>query len=124
MASKFPGKHEEEYRRNLGAFGIGGPLGVQNIGTLSGGQKSRVVFAMMNMLNPHVLILDEPTNHLDMDSINALVQAVSVFQGGVIVVSHDQKFIKATCKEIWTCSNGLVKRFNGEIEDYVDSIVV
>lgn len=123
LASKFPGKLEEEYRRNLGAFGIGGPLGLQTIGTLSGGQKSRVVFALMNMQNPHILILDEPTNHLDMDSIDALVAAIKKFQGGVVVVSHDQKFVKACCNEIWTCSSGVVRRFDGEIEDYVKSIV-
>lgn len=123
MNKKYPNKSEEECRRCLGAFGIGGPLGTQKIGTLSGGQKSRVVFAMMSLINPHVLLLDEPTNHLDMDSIDALLKALEAYKGAVVVVSHDQKFIKSCCSEIWTCSGGSVKRFNGEIEDYVSSII-
>jgi ATP-binding cassette, subfamily F, member 3 len=66
LAKKFPGMVEEDYRRVLGRFGLTGMTAMQPIGTLSGGQKSRVVFAWMSMMNPHVLILDEPTNHLDM----------------------------------------------------------
>lgn len=58
----------------------------------------------MSMKNPHVLILDEPTNHLDMASIDALVRAIEAFQGGVVIVSHDQKFIEACAREIWTCN--------------------
>ena len=61
FASKFPGKNEEEYRRMLGNFGISGSTGLQSLGTLSGGQKSRVVFSMMGLVHPHILILDEPT---------------------------------------------------------------
>lgn len=123
LARRFPGNTEEHYRRSLGAFGLGGPLALQTIGTLSGGQKSRVIFAAMYLQAPHVLILDEPTNHLDMDSIEALVQALNSFNGGVIVVSHDQRFLRAACRELWLCCDRTVRRFDGDVDDYVASLL-
>ncbi|RUP31129.1 P-loop containing nucleoside triphosphate hydrolase protein [Jimgerdemannia flammicorona] len=101
MANKWPGRTDEEYRRHLGSFGITGMVGLQQIKTLSGGQKSRVAFACLGLQNPHILILDEPTNHLDMDSIEALQEALAVFKGGVVIVSHDERFIDTVCNEIW-----------------------
>jgi ATP-binding cassette, subfamily F, member 3 len=68
MAQKFPGKSEEEYRRQLGNFGITGMTGLQSLETLSGGQKSRVTFACLGLQNPHILILDE-VNHNSFDFI-------------------------------------------------------
>ncbi|CAG8521892.1 5413_t:CDS:10 [Acaulospora morrowiae] len=106
MSQKYPGKIEEEYRRQLGNFGITGVTGLQPLETLSGGQKSRVSFACLGLQNPHILILDEPTNHLDMDSIDALTNALREFKGGVILVSHDERFIDSVCKEIWVCESG------------------
>lgn len=64
---------------------------------LSGGQKSRIAFAICVWNCPHVLILDEPTNHLDLDAVNALVDAIKHYQGGILVVSHDQHLITSTC---------------------------
>lgn len=124
MSHKFPGKTEEEYRRHLGSFGVSGPLATQKIGTLSGGQKSRVVFAALNMQNPHILILDEPTNHLDMDTIDALIKGLGAFNGGLIVVSHDQKFVTNACDEILICNNQTVKRFDGGIKEYIETLTV
>ncbi|KAH6559789.1 hypothetical protein BASA60_000437 [Batrachochytrium salamandrivorans] len=115
LASKFPGMVEEEYRRVLGRFGLSGMSALQPIGTLSGGQKSRVVFAWMAMMNPHVLILDEPTNHLDMDSIDALSAALREFKGGIAIVSHDEQFLDAVCNEVWVCDNGGLTRFEGKV---------
>ncbi|OZJ01961.1 hypothetical protein BZG36_05130 [Bifiguratus adelaidae] len=105
MAEKFPGKSDEEYRRHLGSFGISGMVGLQPMSTLSGGQKSRVAFACLGLQSPHILVLDEPTNHLDMESIEALTNALEQFQGGVVIVSHDERFISSVCREIWVCDD-------------------
>lgn len=118
LARLWPGRNEEEYRRHLGRFGISGMVGLQPIHTLSGGQKSRVAFACMGMQLPHVLILDEPTNHLDMDSIEALTRALKEFKGGVVVVSHDERFINSVCEELWVCADGQLTKFSGDIKAY------
>lgn len=123
LQSRFPGRTDEECRAQLGSFGLSGPLGLQPIRTLSGGQKSRVVFAALCMQSPHLMIMDEPTNHLDMDSIDALIQALKVYQGGVVVVSHDKKFIDALCTEIWLCKDSHLNRFEGSIHEYARSLV-
>ncbi|KAI8820744.1 P-loop containing nucleoside triphosphate hydrolase protein [Fimicolochytrium jonesii] len=114
LQAKFPGMQEEEYRRVLGRYGLTGTTALQPIGTLSGGQKSRAVFAWMAMSNPHVLILDEPTNHLDMDSIDALASALREFRGGIAIVSHDERFLDAVCNEVWVCNEGKLTRFEGK----------
>ncbi|GAB0094397.1 ATP-binding cassette sub-family F member 3 [Sergentomyia squamirostris] len=114
----FPGKPVEEYRRQLGKFGISGDLALQSVASLSGGQKSRVAFAKICMANPNFLILDEPTNHLDIESIDALGKALNVFQGGVILVSHDARLIKMVSKELWVCGGQDVKTVEGGFEEY------
>ncbi|ELU43297.1 ATP-dependent transporter [Rhizoctonia solani AG-1 IA] len=99
LASKFPGKSEQEYRQHLGAFGITGLTGLQTIGTLSGGQKSRVAFSILSMQKPHLLLLDEPTNHLDIEGLDALMNALQSWNGGVILISHDERFITTVSNE-------------------------
>ena len=74
---------------------------LQLIGTLSGGQKSRVAFAMLSLQKPHVLLLDEPTNHLDIEGLDALMFALNKWNGGVIVISHDERFITSVAREVW-----------------------
>lgn len=85
---------------------------------LSGGQKSRVAFALAMWKNPHILVLDEPTNHLDIDAVNALIIALNNYNGGVIIVSHDQHLISTVCDEIWYLKDTRLKKFNGDFEDY------
>ncbi|KAG8900986.1 hypothetical protein FRB99_005646 [Tulasnella sp. 403] len=123
LQSKFPGKTEQEYRGHLGAFGISGLTGLQTIGTLSGGQKSRVAFAVLSMENPHILLLDEPTNHLDMEGLDALMHALSAWNGGVILISHDERFITNVSKELWVCGDGKVSKYYGDVTSYKKLIV-
>jgi len=118
LARKFPGKPSEEYRRQLGCFGVTGDLALQSVASLSGGQKSRVAFAAMAMLNPHFLILDEPTNHLDVETVEALGTALHKFTGGVVLVSHDEQLIEMVCQELWVCKDGSVTSISGGFSHY------
>ncbi|KAH8261350.1 hypothetical protein KR044_007659 [Drosophila immigrans] len=118
LAELFPGRPDEEYRRQLGSFGISGPLALQSIASLSGGQKSRVALAKMCMAEPNFLVLDEPTNHLDIETIDALGRAINAFKGGVILVSHDERLIKVVCKELWVCGNRTVRAIEGGLDEY------
>ncbi|KAJ3781841.1 P-loop containing nucleoside triphosphate hydrolase protein [Lentinula aff. detonsa] len=123
LASKFPGKTEQEYRQHLGNFQISGMTGLQLIGTLSGGQKSRVAFAVLSLQRPHVLLLDEPTNHLDIEGLDALMEALNSWTGGVIIISHDERFITNVAKELWVCVNETVSKFKGDVQSYKSLIV-
>ncbi|XP_054839622.1 ATP-binding cassette sub-family F member 3 isoform X1 [Eublepharis macularius] len=118
LAKKFPGKTEEEYRHQLGCYGVSGELAVRPVASLSGGQKSRVAFAQMTMPCPNFYILDEPTNHLDMETIESLAKALNKFRGGLILVSHDERFIRLVCQELWVCGNGTVQRIDGGFDEY------
>ena len=118
LSATYPGKTDEEYRRHLGSFGITGSLGIQKMGLLSGGQKSRVAFASLCLNLPHILILDEPSNHMDTQGLDALADALKNFKGGVLMVSHDVDIIDKVCKDIWVIEDDTVKRFPGTIHDY------
>ncbi|KAI6879367.1 putative ABC transporter ATP-binding protein [Hortaea werneckii] len=122
MAAKYPGKSDEEYRRHLGAFGITGMTGLQKMGLLSGGQKSRVAFACLGLTNPHILVLDEPSNHLDIEAMDALSIALKNFEGGVLMVSHDVTMLQNVCTSLWVCDNGTVTHFEGTVQQYKKKI--
>lgn len=113
----------EKCRAQLGKFGLVGYAHVIPIRDLSGGQKARVVFAALYFLEPHILFLDEPTNHLDVESIDALVEAINNFKGGVVIVSHDARLITETNCDLWVCDNKDCTAFEGEFEDYRDRIL-
>jgi len=118
MQQHFPGKKVEEYRRMLGSFGVIGDLALQQICSLSGGQKSRVAFAILCAHRPNFLILDEPTNHLDIQTIEALAVAINQYKGGIILVSHDERLLHAIIDELWVCSLGKVHRLEGGLAEY------
>jgi len=92
----------------LANFGLGG-IAKQKLGTLSGGQKARLAFAGQVWHRPHLLLLDEPTNHLDIETLDSLAEALRVYQGAVVIVSHNQSFLSDVCNELWTVDDGKVK---------------
>ncbi|GAW13864.1 hypothetical protein ANO14919_032550 [Xylariales sp. No.14919] len=118
MAKTYPGRSDEEYRRQLGSFGITGTTGLQKMEVLSGGQKSRVAFACLALTQPHILVLDEPSNHLDIEAMDALAEALNEFEGGVLMVSHDVTMLQTVCKNLWVCENGTVWKFPGDVQQY------
>ena len=122
MAKNYPGRTDEEYRRQLGAFGITGTTGLQKMGLLSGGQKSRVAFACLALTNPQILVLDEPSNHLDIEAMDALAEALNEFQGGVLMVSHDVTMLQSVCTSLWVCDQGTVEKFDGDVNAYKKKI--
>ncbi|GLJ41053.1 hypothetical protein SUGI_0849910 [Cryptomeria japonica] len=122
MMRCFPGVVEQKLRAHLGSFGITGNLALQPMYTLSGGQKSRVAFAKITFNKPHILLLDEPSNHLDLDAVEALIQGLVLFQGGVLMVSHDEHLISGSVDELWAVSQGRVTPFHGTFQDYKKSL--
>eukprot|EP01012_Entosiphon_sulcatum_P050999 TRINITY_DN7000_c0_g1_i1.p1 TRINITY_DN7000_c0_g1~~TRINITY_DN7000_c0_g1_i1.p1 ORF type:complete len:615 (+),score=126.55 TRINITY_DN7000_c0_g1_i1:25-1845(+) len=112
----------QQVRSIVGRFGLSGKAQLQTIGTLSEGQKARVLFAHMAWKSPHMLMLDEPTNALDIETIDALADAINAFEGGMVLVSHDIRLISQVAEELWICEGGSVERFQGDIEEYKEVI--
>eukprot|EP01087_Luapelamoeba_hula_P019020 TRINITY_DN6241_c0_g1_i1.p1 TRINITY_DN6241_c0_g1~~TRINITY_DN6241_c0_g1_i1.p1 ORF type:complete len:701 (+),score=184.17 TRINITY_DN6241_c0_g1_i1:83-2185(+) len=124
LQSLFSDMKVDECRKHLGKYGITGKTQINELRTLSGGQKSRVVFAKLALEKPHILMLDEPTNNLDIESIEALCKGLSRFKGGVVLVTHDQNLIAQGCNRIW-CIDGdtTVKEFDGDFHQYQKRLV-
>lgn len=118
MMRCYPGVPEQKLRSHLGSLGVTGNLALQPMYTLSGGQKSRVAFAKITFKKPHIILLDEPSNHLDLDAVEALIQGLVLFQGGVLMVSHDEHLISGSVEELWVVSQGKVTPFHGTFQDY------
>lgn len=106
-------RKQEHVRKYLGRFGLHGELANQRMFFLSGGQKSRVAFATLTWNKPSFIIMDEPTNHLDMETIDALIRAIDKYEGGLLVVSHDQYFLQNVVKEYWALKGGAIHIFQG-----------
>lgn len=118
MMNTFEGAEDQEMRSFLGKFQIQGNDALKPMGLLSGGQKSRVAFAALAFKKPHILIIDEGSNHLSTDAVDALIEAVKDFGGGILVVSHDSHFVSHTCSELWVVENGKATRFPGTFQEY------
>ena len=113
-----PQGREQELRDFLGQFRFTGEMAMQPVGTLSGGEKARLVLAMLVWQRPNLLLLDEPTNHLDLTTREALSMALNEFEGTVLLVSHDRALLREVCDEFWLVTGGGVKPFDGDIDDY------
>lgn len=109
---------EQNLRSYLGSFNFNGDMVKQPVGTMSGGEKARLVLAMMVWQRPNLLLLDEPTNHLDLATREALAMALNEFEGTLMLVSHDRALLRSVCDEFWMVGRGAVTDFDGDLDDY------
>jgi ATP-binding cassette, subfamily F, member 3 len=113
-----PAAREQELRDFLGNFRFVGEMVHQAVGSLSGGEKARLVLAMLVWQRPNLLLLDEPTNHLDLQTREALSMALNEYEGTVMLVSHDRALLREVCDEFWLVAGGAVKPFDGDLDEY------
>jgi len=113
-----PDAPESKVRGRAGAIGFSGKAADTRVGSLSGGEKARLLLGLATFFGPNMIILDEPTNHLDIDSRAALAEAINDFSGAVIMVSHDRYLIEACAERLWVVANGAVTSFEGDLDDY------
>jgi ATP-binding cassette subfamily F protein 3 len=109
---------EQDLRNYLGTFNFSNDMVKQQVGTMSGGEKARLVLCMIVWQRPNLLLLDEPTNHLDLSTREALGMALNEFEGTVMLVSHDRALLRAVCDEFWLVSRGGIEPFDGDLDDY------
>ena len=113
-----PQAREQELRNFLGQFRFVGDMVHQRVGTLSGGERARLVLATIVWQRPNLLLLDEPTNHLDLATREALSVALNEFEGSLMLVSHDRALLREVCDEFWIVTAGGVTPFDGDLDDY------
>ena len=109
---------EKDLRNYLGGFGFRGDQALEPIAPFSGGEKSRLVLAMLIYQRPNLLLLDEPTNHLDLQTRDALSLALQDYEGALVVVSHDRYLLRTVADDLWLVARGRVERFDGDLDDY------
>jgi ATP-binding cassette, subfamily F, member 3 len=113
-----PEAPEGKVRARAGAIGFSGKAADTKAGSLSGGEKARLLLGLATFFGPNMIILDEPTNHLDIDSRAALAEAINEFPGAVIMVSHDRYLIEACADRLWVVADGAVTSFDGDLDEY------
>jgi ATP-binding cassette subfamily F protein 3 len=118
LARLAPQELEQKLRDYLGGFGFQGDKVSENTERFSGGEKARLVLALIVWQRPNLLLLDEPTNHLDLDMRQALTDALIEFEGALVVVSHDRHLIRSTTDDLYLVHDGKVEAFDGDLEDY------
>ncbi len=118
MVELMPEATEAQRRTRLGTYGFSADKADTKCAKLSGGEKARLLLALAAFHAPHLLILDEPTNHLDVDSREALVHALTEYEGAVILISHDRHLIEACADRLWIVRGGSVKSYDGDMESH------
>lgn len=111
---------EQQLRDFIGGFGFSGEQALSAVGPMSGGEKARLVLALIVYQRPNLLLLDEPTNHLDSTMREALVFALQDYQGAMVIVSHDRHLLRTTVDEFYLVANQQVQPFAGDLDDYHD----
>lgn len=111
-------RRDQDLRNWLGSFNFSGDAVQQPVGSMSGGEKARLVLAMLVWQRPNLLLLDEPTNHLDLPTREALALALNDFDGTVMLVSHDRHLLRSVCDVFWLVAAGGVSTFEGDIDSY------
>ncbi|MDH2926332.1 ABC transporter ATP-binding protein [Lonepinella koalarum] len=109
---------EQDCRNYLGSFAFHGDKVSDPVNTFSGGEKARLVLALIVWQRPNLLLLDEPTNHLDLDMRQALTEALVDYQGSLVVVSHDRHLLRNTVEEFYLVHDKQVEEFSGDLDDY------
>ncbi len=123
MSRLMPDAPPKIVRANLGRFGFSGDKATLAIERMSGGERARLSLALVTRDAPHLLILDEPTNHLDVDARETLVQALSDYEGAVVVVSHDRHLLELTADRLILVDKGTAREFDGTLDDYTDLVL-
>jgi ATP-binding cassette subfamily F protein 3 len=118
LARLAPDKSEQELRNYLGSFGFHGDKALDKVAPFSGGEKARLVLALVTWQKPNLLLLDEPTNHLDLEMRHALTMALQGFEGAMVVVSHDRHLLRTTTDDFYLVHGGRVEAFDGDLDDY------
>ena len=113
-----PDDREQDHRNYLGRFGFSGERIFEPVAPFSGGEKARLVLALMIRQGPNLLLLDEPTNHLDLEMRQALSVALIEYTGALVVISHDRHLLRSVCDELLIVHDGIVDRFNRSLDDY------
>jgi ATP-binding cassette subfamily F protein 3 len=113
-----PDDRESEMRNYLGRFNFGGERIFEPVAPFSGGEKARLVLALMIRQEPNLLLLDEPTNHLDLEMRQALSVALIEYSGALVVISHDRHLLRSVCDELLIVHDGIVDRFNRSLDEY------
>ena len=109
---------EKDLRNFLGGFDFRGDKVVEIVRPFSGGEKARLVLAILVYQNPNLLLLDEPTNHLDLEMRHALSMALQEYQGAIVVVSHDRHLLRSVTDQLILVADGSAKPFDGDLDDY------
>lgn len=113
-----PDDREQDHRNYLGRFGFSGERIFEPVAPFSGGEKARLVLALMIRQGPNLLLLDEPTNHLDLEMRQALSVALIEYSGALVVISHDRHLLRSVCDELLIVHDGIVDRFDRSLDDY------